>query len=74
MAESSVLRAESYQKIFDALNTAEQVQQMTEATMRGEVYGTSGFHHEISKLISRATKLTAHDGDRKSEDYRNQAG
>jgi len=42
--------------------------------MRGEVYGTYGFHHKISQLISRATRLTAHGGDRKSENYRNQAG
>jgi len=74
LGESSALRSENYLKIFDTLNTEEQEQQITEATMRGEVYGTSGFHHEISKLISRATKLTAHGGDRKSENFRNQAG
>ena len=56
------------------LKTAEQEQQITEATMRGEVHGTIGFHQKISKLISRATKLTAHGGDRKSKNYTNQAG
>jgi hypothetical protein len=56
------------------LNTAEQEQQITEATMRDEVHGTIGFHQKISKLISRVTKLTAHGGDRKSKDYTNQAG
>ena len=74
LGENSALRAENYQKIFDTLNTAEQEQQITEATMRGEVYGTSGFHQKISKLISRATKLTAHGGDRKSKNYADQAG
>jgi len=74
LAESSALRAENYQKIFDTLNTSGQEQQITEATMRGEVYGTSEFHHKISQLISRATRLAAHGGDRKSESYRNQTG
>ena len=74
LGKNSAQRAENYQKIFNILNTVEQEQQITEATMRGEVYGTSGFHHEIRKLISRATKLTAHGGDRKSGNYRNQAG
>jgi len=74
LGENTELRAENYQKIFDKLNTADQEQQITEATMRGEVYGSSQFHHKISQLISRATRLTAHGGDRKSENYRNQAG
>lgn len=74
LGESSALQANNYQKIFDTLNSAEQEEQITEATMRGEVYGASGFHHKISKLISRSTKLTAHGGDRKSENYRNQVG
>ena len=74
LGENTELRAENYQKIFDALNTLDQEQQITEATMRGEVFGSSGFHHKISQLISRTTRLTAHGGDRKSESYRNQAG
>ena len=41
--------------------------------MKGEVFGSSGFDHKISQLISRTTRLTAHEGDRKSESYRNQA-
>jgi len=74
LAESSALRAENYQKIFDTQNTSDQEQQITEATMRGEVYGSREFHHKIRPLISRATKLTAHGGDRKSKSYKNQAG
>ena len=42
--------------------------------MRGEAYGTSGFHQKISQLVSRSTKLAAHGGDRKSEVYKGQAG
>jgi len=74
LAESSVLRAKQYQQIFDSLSISNQEQQITEATMKGEVYGTEGFHHKISQLISRGTRLVAHGGDRKSESYKNQAG
>lgn len=42
--------------------------------MQGEVYGCDGFHSKISTMISRATKLSSHSGDRKSEAYENQAG
>jgi len=45
-----------------------------EATLRGEVYGTNGFHQKISQLISRSTKLAAHGGDRKSEIFKGQTG
>lgn len=74
LAESSALRAEHYQKIFESLSTSNQEQQITQATMKGEVYGTDGFYHKISQLISRVTKLTTHGGDRKSESYNDQAG
>ncbi|HIG65352.1 MAG TPA: hypothetical protein EYQ43_07330 [Methyloprofundus sp.] len=67
-------RSESYREIFGALNIAKQESQITEATMRGEVYGSDGFHSKISKLISRTTKLSSHGGDRKSETYTNQSG
>ncbi len=42
--------------------------------MKGEVYGIDGFHHKISQLISKVTKLTAHVRGKKSESYNNQAG
>jgi len=70
----SQLRCKSYQKIFDQLDIAKQETQITEATLRGEVYGTNSFHKKINRLISRSTKLVAHGGDRKSEAYRDQAG
>ena len=34
--------------------------------MRGEVYGGDASHHKVSQLLSRPSKLTAHEGDRKS--------
>ncbi len=74
LGETVASRAENYQKIFNTPSSTSQEQQITEATIRGEVYGSSEFHHKISQLLSRTTKLTAHGGDRKSEDYKNQAG
>ena len=67
-------RCKNYNKMFDKLDIANQENLITEATLRGEVYGGDGFHQKISQLISRATKLAAHGGDRKSESYKDQAG
>ena len=67
-------QCESYKEMFEQLHTTKQDSRITEATMRGEVLGSDGFHSKISMLISRSTKLTAHGGDRKSEIYKNQAG
>jgi len=74
LGSSAELRCEKYREIFDALDITKQGSQITEATMRGEVYGSRVFHSEINKLISRATKLTTHGGDRKSELFNHQAG
>ena len=75
LGSSTKLRSENYRKIFDELNIlVEQERQITKATMRGEVYGSDGFHSKVSELISRPTKLSSHGGDRKSEVYENQAG
>jgi len=67
-------RCENYREIFDVLNIEKQENQITEATVRGEVYGSGVFHSKIRELILRSTKLTSHGGDRKSEVYKNQAG
>lgn len=74
LGDTTALCNARYQTLFDSANTRIQEQQITEATMRGEVYGSNDFHDEISRLISRATRLTKHGGDRKSDDYKNQAG
>lgn len=66
------LRSKNYRDIFDVLNIEKQETQITEATMRGEVYGSDFFHSKIGQLIPRVTKLASHGGDRKSGDY--QAG
>lgn len=73
LGANSKQRSESYRKMLDELNLTKQENQITEATMRGEVFGSSGFHSKLSKLITRPTKLTSHGGDRKSEEYQNQA-
>ena len=67
-------RSAGYLNLFGRLNSSVRDTAITEATMRGEVYGSKAFHHKISALVSRATKLTSHGGDRKSEAYHNQAG
>jgi putative transposase len=69
LGEDVQQRYKNYQKMFDTLDITEQESLITEATLRGEVYGGNGFHQKISQLISRATRLTAHGGDRKSEVY-----
>ena len=67
-------RCERYVEIFKEGNSTTQENQITRATVRGEVYGSEIFHQKISALISRSTKLSTHGGDRKSEVYRDQAG
>ena len=69
LGESSELRIKNYQKIFETACISKQEQQITQATMRGEVFGSEAFHLEIKKVISRATKLATQGGDRKSENY-----
>ena len=36
-----------YRVLFDQLNIAEQEKQITEATIRGEVYGSDSFHAKV---------------------------
>jgi len=67
-------RYNHYKALFDELNITLQQVQITKATLAGEVYGSDKFHTKISKLISRTTKLASHGGDRKSIEYKNQAG
>ena len=67
-------RNRRYKEIFNSLDIEKQASQITSATMRGEVFGSDNFHRKIEVLISRATKLTSHGGDRKSDKYNNQAG
>ncbi len=67
-------RCKAYKGIFNQPNSDNQESQISNATLRGEVYGSDAFHQEISASISRPTKLSLHGGDRKSEAYRDQAG
>ncbi|MCK5477617.1 MAG: transposase [Methylococcales bacterium] len=74
LGDNTEQRYLGYQKIFNTLDIAQQEKPITEATLRGEVYGERGFHQKVSRLISRSTKLALHGGDRKSEGFKNQAG
>ena len=67
-------RYTSYQEMIDKPDIAKQESLITEATLRGEVYGGDGFHKRISQLILRSTRLTNHGGDRKSDAYKYKAG
>lgn len=74
LGDDAEQRNKSYQKMFVELDVTKQEDRITQATLRGEVYGGNGFHQKISQLIARSTKLASHGGDRKSEGYKNQAG
>ena len=62
MGDDSQQRYKNYQKIFDKLGIAKEESLITEATMRGEVYGTNGsikrsvswFHDQLSWLLMGA--------------------
>lgn len=71
LGENSASRCDAYQALFDGLDMAKKNEAITQATDRGEAYGSDAFHQRIEKLISRPTRLVAHGGDRKSETYRN---
>lgn len=67
-------RADNYSKLFEKLHSSVADKQIVKATLRGEVLGSNQFHSKIAKLLSRPTLLSSHGGDRKSEEYHNQAG
>jgi len=69
LGDNAQQRCDSYNNLFDTLNIEQQNDKITQATMRGEVYGNDAFHHRIEKLLSRPTILSAHGGDRKSSEY-----
>jgi len=66
----------AYTRLFEQLDISKQDKEITQATQKGEVFGKDNFHAQITKKVSRPTRLTAHGGDRKSEAYQeeNQAG
>lgn len=73
LEKESSLRCLRYRTLFDELDSAHD-NDITEATMRGIVYGKEKFHRKVGRLISRPTRLVAHGGDRKSDEFQNQAG
>ena len=74
LGEDSAARCATYRLLFDGLDITKQNVRITQATMRGEAYGSDAFHQRIEMMVSRPTRLVGHGGDRKSETYRNQAG
>jgi len=74
LSDTAKLRCPRYKEMFDQLDISKQRKQITKATLAGEVYGSKRFHHKISKLTNRKTKLASHGGDRKSAEYKNQTG
>ncbi|HDY84358.1 hypothetical protein LCGC14_0760660 [marine sediment metagenome] len=59
-------RCDKYKALFERLDLTKQNVRITQATMRGEVYGSSVFHQQIEKLISRPTLLLAHGATEKA--------
>jgi len=74
LADTHWQRAQRYKALFDELKVERYDMQITQATYRGEVFGSTQFHSGVDQMISRPTKLISHGGDRKSEDFKNQAG
>ena len=74
LGKNALLRRKNYKRLFDELDTSRMDKEITDATMRGIVYGHEKFHKKIAKLIERPTRLVTHGGDRKSEAFLNQAG
>jgi putative transposase len=75
LGNNNVHRYNAYKALFDTLViSSQQDEHISKATLTGEVYGSDLFHDKIRLLLSRVTRLGRHGGDRKSEDYKNQAG
>ena len=68
-------RYDAYKALFNTLTIpSQQGEDITKATLAGEVYGSKVFHEKIRLMVSRITRLGQHGGDRKSDNYKNQAG
>ncbi len=67
--ENSLL---NYQALFDEPLDSEE--NNNTATMKGEVYGSDSFYQKIARLAGRVTRLGRHGGNRKSDEYHDQAG
>ena len=74
LAQDVTGQCRRYQALFDDPNGKREDAKITQATMKGEVYGSEAFHERVGRLVNRVTKLGLHGGDRKSKEYANQAG
>lgn len=68
LGENSIQRNSVYQTLFD--KQLDKADEITRATERGEVYGGQPFHDYIATLVDGPQ----HGGDRKSAEYKDQAG
>ena len=74
LGKGNAIRQRNYRSIFETGNSKKEDNEIAWATTRGEALGSDLFHKKIGELVSRATKLSSHGGDRKSEKYHDQAG
>jgi len=65
-------RNEAYLSLFIKVDLTKQNDNITKATLRGEVYGSTNFHQQVEKSLTRPTTLSAHGGDIKSKTYKKQ--
>ena len=74
LGTSTKKRSVRYRELFATLDIGGDRVKISKATRAGDVYGSSEFHAEVARLISRVTKRTTHGGDRKSKEYNEKAG
>jgi putative transposase len=74
LGDDTAQRCSRYRQISDQPGNQATETSITEATLKGEVFGSAQFHKKMGQLLNRATRLGKHGGDRKSQAYQNRAG
>lgn len=74
LGKSVTQRQQNYQGLFEKPINKKQDKAIDLATMKGEVFGRDSFHEQIAKVAGRPTRLGKHGGDRKSQEWLDQAG
>ena len=74
LGSDTAQRCRRYRQIFDQPENQTMNTNITQATLKGEVFGSEQFHEKMGQLLNRVTRLAKHGGDRKSKAYKNQAG
>jgi putative transposase len=60
LAQDVADRYRQYQALFDEPNSKQEEAKITQATMKGEAYGSEEFHKKIGRLVNHVTKLGSH--------------